>query len=368
MAKNEKMQKTVAVGLSGGVDSTLAALLLKEQGYKVIGLSMSIYNKDIPRMQDAGKCCYGREEKQDIKNIQEWCRTQGIESHIIDVSEEFKKTVLTYFKETYLRGITPNPCIKCNTEIKFGLFLEKASQLGIHFDYFATGHYARIFQNPANNRFVLKRGVDLKKDQSYFLYRLTQAQLSKILFPLGELTKEMTREMARERGIPVADKTDSQDFYSGDYADLLEQNDLPGDIVHINGQVLGKHLGFWHYTIGQRKGLGVAYKTPLFVIDIDAESNQVIVGDESDTLAQSAVVGGIVLGGVFDSLPPRMDVHAKYRSAGKLVPATVSDMGQGQVRVDFDSSERSLTPGQSIVFYQDDDVIGGGIILKPTQK
>ena len=210
----------VAVGLSGGVDSTLVALMLKNQGCDVVGISMSFYNTDLPENEkQLTKACYGRYEKQDIKDIHTLCLGQGIDHHSFDISEDFKKTVLAYFKQTYLSGATPNPCVFCNTYVKFGLLLDKAEQAGVIFDKFATGHYARIVEK--NGVYALAWGLDEKKDQSYFLYRLTPEQLSHILFPLGELTKEQVRDMAHKAGLIQADKQDSQDFYNGDYSIFL---------------------------------------------------------------------------------------------------------------------------------------------------
>ena len=348
----------IAVGLSGGVDSTLTALLLKEQGHEVVGLTMALYNGDIPNLKIAGDACYGPTEKQDIKDVHNWCAKQNIEHHVINLSDAYKKTVLKYFRDTYLSGATPNPCIMCNAGMKFGLLIDEAQKV-VDFDAFATGHYARI-QKTANG-FVLARGVDAKKDQSYFLYRLTQNQLAHTLFPLGQYTKAQVRVMAKECGLAVADKPDSQDFYAGDYTDLLQVQDKEGQIVLTSGKVLGKHKGFWHYTIGQRKGLGIAYPEPLYVVDLDAKHNRVIVGVESETKRTSCEVVQPVFG-VLAADKKKFDCLVKYRSAGQLVPATVHEKEKGLWQIDFETPQKSLTPGQSAVFYLDDQVLGGGFI------
>lgn len=357
------MVKTVAVGLSGGVDSTLSALLLKEQGYHVIGLTMSVYDKSGRALKAAGNACYGPDEKEDIQLVRAWGEKEGIETHVLDCSEEYKKIVLSYFKESYLSGLTPNPCIKCNQTMKFGLMGDKAKEQGIHFDYFATGHYARIVEK--NGAYILQKGVDAKKDQSYFLYRLSQEQLSKTIFPLGNFTKEQVRQMARERHLAVAEKADSQDFYAGDYNDLLDEAPREGNIVHTSGRVLGKHQGFWNYTIGQRKGLGIAYPVPLFVVDIDAEHNQVIVGEAEATLMPTARIKSLVFGGGKTALEKPLHAFVKYRSSGKTVGATLTQVADDELLVSFDEPQRSLTRGQSLVAYDADDnisVLLGGII------
>ena len=355
------MSSTVIVGLSGGVDSSLAALLLKERGYHVIGVSMSIYNQDIPNLMPAGNSCYGPEEKQDIKDIQKFGDKIGIETHVFDCSEDYKRLVLSYFKEEYQHGRTPNPCVKCNAVMKFGLLGQKAKEAGISYDYFATGHYARIENE--NGRFLLKKGIEEKKDQSYFLYRLTQEQLTHTLFPLGTFTKAQTRALAQQKGLDVYDKPDSQDFYSGDYNDLLQFPPKQGVIMHINGQVLGKHMGYWHYTIGQRKGLGIAYPEPLFVLDIDAHRNIVYVGTAQDTQKKDVFVTDLAWI-AFDGTPDKpFKAFAKQRSAAQPAPVMAYPVAHG-LRVVYDEPQKSFTPGQSLVLYQNDVVLGGGIITK----
>ena len=349
----------IAVGLSGGVDSTLTALLLKEQGHQVIGISMALYNDEIPNLKLANDACYGPKEKEDLPLIHEWCVQQGIEHYILDLSEEYKKTVLKYFKETYLSGQTPNPCIMCNAGMKFGLMVDKARQ-SCDFDMFATGHYARLTNTP--DGVILTRAADTKKDQSYFLYRLTQDQLAHTLFPLGEYTKDTVREMARKRGLKQADKADSQDFYSGDYADLLQTPPKQGDIVLTNGKVLGHHQGFWNFTVGQRKGLGIAHPEPLFVIALDAKNNRVIVGPKDDTFTDSCKITNVVAG-ILMRDKDEFECLAKYRSTGQLVPAHAKKCGSDYT-ITFVDPQKSITPGQSVVLYDKDLVIGGGIICK----
>lgn len=353
---------TVLVGVSGGVDSTVCLMLLKEQGYNVIGVSMSIYNKDIPNLPAAGNSCYGGKEKQDLIEAKKLCDSLGIEHYTFDCSEAFKKTILSYFREEYLNGRTPNPCIKCNTLMKFGLLPELAKQKGIQADYFATGHYARLEKDEKTGLVLLKKGKDEKKDQSYFLYRLTKEQLAHCLFPLGSYTKEEVRKLAKGYGLAVSEKKDSQDFYAGKYTDLLEQAPQKGYIQHINGQVLGIHQGFWNYTIGQRKGLGIASKEPLFVIDLDIEHNRVVVGEAKYCRKKEAIAEDVVWTGLLKAPSTSLEVETKHRSSQRPQKATVTSLSDGKVQIKFQEEQSAIALGQSIVFYQGDTVLGGGIL------
>ena len=351
----------IAVGLSGGVDSTLVALMLKNQGCDVVGISMSFYNSDLPENEkQLTKACYGRYEKQDIKDIHTWCLGQGIEHHTFDISEEFKKTVLAYFKQTYLSGATPNPCVFCNTYVKFGLLLEKAKQAGVIFDKFATGHYARV-EKDANGRYLLKKGIEGKKDQSYFLYRLTQEQLANIWMPLGTKTKEEIREYAKSKGLVVAEKPDSQDFYEGDYNELLQVPEKIGNIVDTNGKVLGTHKGFWNYTIGQRKGLGVSSTEPLYVVELRKDTNEVVVGSNDKTMKNILYANELNFIGI-EKLNEEIVCEAKIRSSQIPQKVKVTPINEDRIKVEFENMQKSIAIGQSIVLYDDDIILGGGII------
>jgi len=270
---------TVAVGLSGGVDSSLAAYLLKEKGYKVIGLTMKIWKGAYNIQEDLKHACFGPGEEEDIAACERLCGRIGIPYHVIDLSAEYERYVIDYFRREYLAGRTPNPCIICNRELKFGFLIDRAKQAGLDFDMFATGHYVRTISRDGTT--YLRTARDMAKDQSYFLYGLDSSRLSHIIFPLGEMTKEETRAAARAYGLEVADKPESQDFVGGgDYAPLFEHDSpQPGDIVDLKGNVLGRHRGLPFYTIGQRRGLGISIGTePLYVLALDASKNHVIVG------------------------------------------------------------------------------------------
>jgi tRNA-specific 2-thiouridylase len=350
----------IAVGLSGGVDSAVAALLLLRAGHEVSGIAMRL-RPEAEAAAPAKRGCCGRDEGSDIRAAADVCARLGIPFRIFDCSGSFEAIVLHDLREGYAAGVTPNPCVRCNERVKFGALLEAAREAGLRFDRFATGHYARVERDDPIGRWVLKRAADTAKDQSYFLYRLGQAQLAETLFPLGGLAKERVREMAREAGLPAADRPESQDLYGGDLGDLLGPGPGPGDIVDRDGRVVGRHRGVLHYTVGQRKGLGITSPIPLYVIGIDAAGNRLCVGPESETLRRSATVRDCVWG-PFDALPAPAEVLAKVRSAGRLVPATVSPLAGGRCRVDFAESVSAVAPGQSAVFYDGETAVGGGII------
>lgn len=349
------------VGLSGGVDSSVAALILKQQGHEVIGATMAIWGKDGIALKEGHKgACYGPDEKEDIEEARKIAEQIGIPYHVFDCSEKYERIVLDNFKKEYLEGRTPNPCVWCNAQVKFGLLPQLAKANGLEFDKFATGHYARV-EEGENGRFLLKRGVAPKKDQSYFLYRLTQEQLKGIYLPLGGKTKDEIREIAKANGLNSAEKPDSQDFYGGDYNELLNIEDKIGNIVDLNGKVLGTHKGIWNYTIGQRKGLGIAAAEPLYVLELRKDTNEVVVGFADKTFKNSLVANKLNWIAI-DKLTEEMDVTAKIRSTQQPVPVKIIPVGEDEVKVIFEDSQKSIAIGQSAVFYQDDVVIGGGII------
>ncbi len=356
--------KTVIVGLSGGVDSSVAAYLLKEEGYRVIGVTMAIW---AGQYKSTGKhACYGSDEEEEIREARAVAEKLDIPYHVFDCSAEYRQAVLDYFKSEYLAGRTPNPCIQCNQQIKFGMLPLAAERSGISFDYFATGHYASVEFSEHYGRYILRKAADLKKDQTYFIHRLSQEQLSRALMPIGRYNKPEIKELARRVGITEVDIEESQDFYSGDYKDLLEVQDTPGDIVLASGQVVGRHLGTWNYTIGQRKGLGIAWKEPLYVTGLDASANRVIVGTREETYRTSFLVSDLNWVAI-PGLSGEMDCMARIRSAQHEREARIEPAENGSVRVTFFHPNDSITPGQSAVFYLDDIVLGGGIIEKVSE-
>ncbi|MEI6435182.1 MAG: tRNA 2-thiouridine(34) synthase MnmA [Bacteroidota bacterium] len=357
-------KSTVIVGLSGGVDSSVAAYLLQLQGYNVIGVTMAIWDG---KYKSTGKhACYGSDEEVEIGEARAVADKLGIPYHVFDCSAEYKQAVLDYFKAEYLAGRTPNPCIQCNQHIKFGMLPSMAEKSGIAFDFFATGHYARVDFSEKYGRYVLKKSADAKKDQTYFIHRLNQEQLSKVLFPIGGYHKPEIKELALKVGITIEDIEESQDFYSGDYKDLLEVEDNPGLIVDSGGKPLGRHQGIWNYTIGQRKGLGIAFSEPLYVIGLDKEANTVIVGIRQETYHSSFIVSDLNWVAL-SNLDHPMDCMAKIRSAQKEREARIEPVNNNEVRVTFFHPNDSIAPGQSAVFYDDEVVLGGGIIKSPAE-
>lgn len=349
----------VLLGLSGGVDSGLAALMLQERGYQVTAVRMSVYAGPDDGRLTAG--CYGRSAEEDTASAESLARRLDIPFMVLDCSQPYQELVLDYFRREYLAGRTPNPCVRCNWMVKFGALWRAAEAAGIAFDFFATGHYARIERSSETGSPLLKRGLDPRKDQSYFLYRLSPEQLARTLFPLGELTKDEVRRRAAAYGLAVHDRPDSQDFYGGDYVELLGVPDREGMIVDPAGRVLGRHQGFWRFTPGQRKGLGVAGGVPLYVLRVVPERNEVVVGT-----AEENASGGCLLEDLNFLAPepaPGTRLKARLRSSQPLQDVTVSGRDEaGRLRVDFGKKLSGLAPGQSLVLYQDDVVIGGGII------
>lgn len=350
----------VLVGLSGGVDSSVAALVLKEQGYEVIGATMSIWGKKgLAVAQGKHNACYGPDEVEDIEAAQNLANQLGIPYHVVDCVTKYEDIVIKNFKKEYLDGHTPNPCVWCNALIKFGVLPEIARLNGVEFDKFATGHYAKVVEE--NGRYILKRGIAPHKDQSYFLYRLKQEQLKNIILPLGDYTKEQIRQIAKENGLQAADKPDSQDFYGGDYNELLDVEDKIGNIVDLEGKVLGQHKGIWNYTIGQRKGIGVSASEPLYVLELRKETNEVIIGPADKTFKKSLIADDLNWIAI-DGLKEPMRCQAKIRSTQQPTPVEIRPYGQDGVEVIFDDVQKSIAIGQSAVFYDGDRVLGGGVI------
>ena len=357
------MKEKVVVGMSGGEDSSVAAYLLKEQGYDVIGVTMQIWeDEEQQRTEENGGCC-GLSAVDDARRVADRLE---IPYYVMNFKQEFQEKVVDYFVEEYLAGRTPNPCIACNRYVKWESLLKRSMEIGA--DYIATGHYARIAKLP-NGRFAIRNSVTARKDQTYALYNLTQFQLAHTLMPIGEYEKDQVRRIAQEAGLPVAAKPDSQDICfvpDGDYAAFLKKKAgerMPGegDFVTRDGTVLGKHKGITHYTIGQRKGLGLSMGEPVFVSELRPKTNQVVVGEEPQVFKKELLCDHLNFMGMEDLEEPRR-VWAKVRYAHKGQWCRIERQGRDLIRAEFEEPVRAITPGQAVVFYEGEYVLGGGII------
>lgn len=349
----------VAVGLSGGVDSSVAAAILKEQGHDVIGLTMKIWDRE-DADEGGGHACYGPGEARDIEEARQVAETLEIPFHVFDLGREYRKTVLDYFSGEYRKGRTPNPCLRCNPRMKFTALPRAAMASGLEFDYFATGHYARI-EHDEMGRHLLKRALDRSKDQSYGLIFLSREQLARTVLPLGGITKTEVRRIARNIGLKTHDIPDSQDFYSGDIQDLIAEGDMEGQILDNTGRILGRHNGIWHFTIGQRRGLRIPADRPMYVREIDTENNAIIVGPRNEIFSDELIAGSLNFIGI-DGISEPLDAGIKIRHTPDDAEGTIMPLGGGRLRVKFREPQWAITPGQAVGFYDGDTVLGGGII------
>ncbi len=358
------MKKKVAIGMSGGVDSSVAAYLLKEQGYDVIGVTMQIWQEEDPLVSAENGGCCGLSAVEDARRVADML---GIPYYVLNFKREFKKNVIDYFMQEYMQARTPNPCIACNRYVKWEALLQRAMELGC--DYIATGHYARVTKL-SNGRYALKKSATVRKDQTYALYNLTQEQLSKTLMPVGEYEKDEIRKIAEEIGLFVANKKDSQEICfipDDDYASYIQretgQTFPEGNFVDLQGNILGRHKGIIHYTIGQRKGLGLSLGAPAFVLEIRSETNEVVIGTNEDTFHDTLIANQVNTMSV-EHFTDGMEVTAKIRYSHSGAPCKLQMIGNDIVSCKFTEPVRAITPGQAVVFYDGDVVVGGATILQ----
>ena len=397
----------VTVGLSGGVDSACTALMLKERGCRVIGVTMSSWNNDLPlppSKTGVRISCYGSDEKLDIAQCAEFCKEHGIEYRVIDVRQAYKTYVLDYFKREYRAGRTPNPCVHCNRHVKFGALLEGVRNAGIDFDYFCTGHYASLVRPnlpPAElyrafaaadacsaaesvsaggnippaagacgsgesaQPLMISAAKDRYKDQTYFLHRIPSPVLEKVRFPLSGFTKREIFDFAHSRKLASAARSESQDFISSEYFDIVfaDKASVPGDIVDLDGKVLGRHRGIEHYTVGQRRGLGVSANRPLYVHSIDVHNNRVVLAGDDELLSQGLQADSWVWAGGY--VPPcEFTAEVKIRLASPATRARIVPLADGIFNIFFEKPQRAVAPGQSVVVYLNRIIAGGGIITR----